>query len=103
MNRRSTWIGALRAVVAAVSMLAAAGAWASGSDGAGNAETGDAAAYNAGKGIYASKLACGACPLAGKSLDAAVARGLLADKRGVALTAPETAALDLYLKRRFKL
>lgn len=76
---------------------------ASGSDGGGSAETGDAAAYNSGKGVYAAKFACSSCPLAGKSLDASAARSLLTDKRGVSLSAIEASALDTYLKRRFKL
>ena len=76
---------------------------ASGSDGGGSAETGDTAAYNSGKGVYAAKFACSSCPLAGKSLDAGVARSLLTDKRGVSLSAVEASALDTYLKRRFKL
>jgi hypothetical protein len=78
-------------------------AWASGNDGAGSAETGDAAAYNTGKGVYNSKLACSGCPMAGKTLDATSARELLNNKRGVSLSAEESAALDVYLKRRFKL
>jgi hypothetical protein len=82
---------------------AAAPAWASGNDGGGSAETGDAAAYNSGKGVYHSKFACTACPMAGKTLDANSARELLSNKRGVSLSAEESAALDVYLKRRFKL
>jgi hypothetical protein len=85
--------------------LALAGglAHASGSDAGGTAETGDAAAYNTGKGIYASKLACSGCPMAGKSLDAGMARELLVSTQGVTLTADESQALAVYLKRRFKL
>jgi hypothetical protein len=94
---------AWRAATLAGLALVAGAALASGSDGGGHAETGDAAAYNTGKSVYATKLACSGCPMAGKSLDAATARGLLADKRGVTLTEQETAALDVYLKRRFKL
>lgn len=77
-------------------------AMASGSDGGGSAETGDTAAYNAGKSVYATKLACGSCPLAGKRLDAAAARELIA-KPTPALSAPEAQALQVYLTRRFKL
>jgi hypothetical protein len=83
--------------------LAAGLALASGSDGGGQAETGDAAAYNTGKSVFATKLACSACPMAGKSLDADAARALLANKGSVTLTPQESAALDVYLKRRFKL
>ncbi len=90
------------AAIAASMTLAAGSPLASGSEAGGSAETGDAAAYNTGKGVYATKLACAGCPMAGKSLDAAAARELLANKR-VTLTAQESAALDVYLKRRFKL
>jgi hypothetical protein len=41
--------------------------------------------------------------LADKPLDAAMASELLADKRGVTLTAEESTAIDVYLKYRFKL
>jgi hypothetical protein len=78
-------------------------ALASGSEGSIGAQAGDTAAYNVGKGVYAAKFACSACPMAGKSLDAAAARELLGNKRGVSLSSDESAALDVYLKRRFKL
>ncbi len=100
---RRTFVRTLRAAAAASVALAAGLALASGSDGGGSAEAGDAAAYNAGKGVYAAKLACTGCPMAGKSLDSPMARELLANKRGAAMTAQESAALDVYLKRRFKL
>ena len=100
---RRTFVRTLRAAAAASVALAAGLALASGSDGGGSAETGDAAAYNAGKGVYAAKLACTGCPMAGKSLDAPMARELLANNRGATLTAEESAALEVYLKRRFKL
>lgn len=98
-----TFVRTLRAAAVASIALAAGLSLASGSDGGGSAETGDAAAYNAGKGVYAAKLACGGCPVAGKSLDAALARDLLANKPAAALTPDESAALAVYLKRRFKL
>ena len=79
MRRR--FIRTLRAAAAASIALDAGLALASGSDGGGSAETGDAAAYNAGKGVYAAKLACGGGPVAGKSLDAALARDLLANSK----------------------
>jgi hypothetical protein len=41
--------------------------------------------------------------MAGMSLDASKAKELLNNKRGVSLSADESAALDVYLKRRFKL
>ena len=83
--------------------LSATIALASGSDGGGSAETGDAAAYNMGKSVYASKLACANCPMAGKSLDAAMARQLIEKPPAVTLSADESKALAVYLKRRFKL
>lgn len=93
----------LRHGIALALALAGGLAQASGSDGGGSAETGDAAAYNTGKSVFATKLACTGCPMAGKALDAAAARALLANKGSVTLTPQESAALDLYLKRRFKL
>ena len=62
------------AALLAMSALFGASAFASGSDAAGGAETGDTQAYNLGKGVYAQKLACKSCPLAGKNLDAAIDR-----------------------------
>jgi hypothetical protein len=99
MNQRST----IRVAAAAALALVTGLALASGSDGGGAAETGDAAAYNTGKGVYSVKFSCGTCPMAGKSLDSGSARELLANKKGVSLSAQESAALDVYLKRRFKL
>jgi Glycosyl transferase family 2 len=83
--------------------FAAGVAFASGSDGGGSAVTGDSALYNTGKSVYATKLACAACPLAGKTLDAALAREVLAKSVKVSLSDQESAALAVYLKRRFKL
>ena len=97
----------LKPTVAATLLVAltlfGAPAFASGSDGGGSAETGDAQSYNVGKGVYAQKLACKACPLAGKSLDAAMARGLLSGTETYSLSADEQQALAVYLKLRFKL
>ena len=93
----------LQAGAAAALALAAGLALASGSDGGSSAETGDAARYNVGKSVYATRLACSNCPLAGKSLDAALARDVLAGKPPLSLSDDETAALSVYLKRRFKL
>lgn len=90
-------------LAAAALALTAGLALGSGSDGGGAAETGDMAAYNMGKSVFANKYACAGCPLAGKSLDAATARELLANKRGVSLTADESKSLEVHLKRRFKL
>jgi hypothetical protein len=87
----------------ALSMTAA---HASGSDGGGGAETGDAAAYNMGKGVYAQKFACATCSMAGKSLDATMAKKLLddkMDKMNSGVSQEERHALEVYLMRRFKL
>ena len=89
--------------LAAALTWAAGSSFASGSDAGGGAETGDAQAYNIGKGVYAQKLACKSCPLAGKSLDSAMARDLAAGKGTVGLNAEEQQALAVYLSRRFKL
>ena len=91
------------AALLALSAVFNAPAFASGSDGGGSAETGAAQAYNMGKGVYAQKLACKACPLAGKSLDAAMASGLLKSTESFSLSTEEQAALATYLKLRFKL
>ncbi len=93
----------VRTAVAASFALSAGFAFASGSDGGGQAEMGDTAAYNTGKSVFAKKIACSGCPMAGKSLDAESARALVANKGNVTLTPQESAALDVYLKRRFKL
>jgi hypothetical protein len=93
----------VRTAVAMTLACSAGLALASGSDGGGQAEMGDTAAYNSGKSVFAMKLACSGCPMAGKTLDAAAARALLANKGSVTLTPQESASLDVYLKRRFKL
>jgi len=90
--------------VALMAMLTlSASALASGSDAAGGAETGDAQAYNMGKGVYASRLACPSCPKAGATLNAELARELLSGQGLPALSDDEKHALTVYLKRRFKL
>ena len=93
----------LAATLLAAFTLFGVPAFASGSDAGGGAETGDAQSYNIGKGVYAQKLACKSCPLAGKSLDAAMARGLLSGTETYSLSAEEQQALAVYLKLRFKL
>ena len=93
----------IRIAATASLVLAISSALASGSDGGGSAETGDTAAYNTGKSVFATKFACSGCPMAGKSLDADAARALMANKGKVTLTPQESAALDAYLKLRFKL
>ena len=91
------------ATLLAVSTWFGPSACASGSDAGGSAETGDAQSYNVGKGVYARKLACKSCPLASKSLDASMARGLLSGTETYSLSAEEQQALAVYLKLRFKL
>lgn len=91
------------AALLAMSALFGASALASGSDAGGGAETGDAQAYNVGKGVYSQKLACKSCPLAGKSLDATMASGLLKGNETYSLSTAEQQALATYLKLRFKL
>lgn len=78
-------------------------AMASGSDATGGNQTSDAQAYNLGKGVYAQKLACSGCPLAGKSVSAEIAGDLLGGKGTQTLSADEKQVLTVYLKRRFKL
>ncbi len=91
-----------------VSSLNVSGAFASGSEGLGSATTGAAHMYNMGKRIYAEKIICKACPLAGKMLDKTSAAELLegkgmAEKTFTMLSQDEQAALGVFLKRRFKL
>ena len=93
----------LAATLLAAFTLFGAPAFASGSDAGGGAETGDSQSYNIGKGVYAQKLACKSCPLAGKSLDAAMARGLISGTETYSLNAEEQRSLAVYLKLRFKL
>lgn len=92
-----------RATVAAALVFSAGLASASGTDGAASGETGNAAAYNTGKAVYANKLACSTCPLAGQGVSAEIARNLLKNQPDAKLSADESAALAVYLKRRFKL
>ena len=92
----------IHAALAGALGLASGAVLASGSEGGGGAETGDAHAYNMGKGVYAQKLACSSCPLAGKHLDAALAGDLLAGKGLPSLSEEESHALTVYLTLRFK-
>ena len=104
-------IGAL-ALWCALASLTAGAAHASGGYGGtsvygtprtGSFDTDALSSYNRGKSIFERRLGCSECPLAGVSLDEVLARDLLSNKRGVALTHEEGYALDLYLKRRFRL
>jgi hypothetical protein len=92
-----------RGTCAATLFALASVALASGSESFGSAQTGDTQAYNMGKGVYAEKLACSTCPLAGKKLDSAVAKEILNGKVTAALNEEEKAALSTYLKRRFSI
>lgn len=96
-KRSKLVIGA--ALLAALPLLATA----SGSEGVNTGETSDAQLYNVGKSVYAQKLACTNCPLAGKPLNAMVAKEVLAGNQTQGLSADEKSALTAYLKRRFKL
>ena len=78
-------------------------ALASGSDAVGSAQTGDRADYNKGKRVYAVKIACETCPMAGKKLNKETAKSLLMGGLGSNLTSKEQQALTVYLERRFRL
>ena len=90
-------------LLAAVMGLFASAVMASGSDASGSADTGDARAYNIGKMVYFQKLACSGCALAGKTLDAKLARDLVGGTQKVTLSEEEAQALGVYLTRRFGL
>lgn len=91
------------ALALSLALTAPTAALASGTSVSGGAETGSAAAYNFGKTVYAKKYACSACPLAGKSLDIATAKQILAGQPKVELSEDEAGALKTYLQRRYKL
>lgn len=79
-------------------------AFASGSDSFGGGLSGEQAQYNSGKAVYAQKLACSDCTLAGKTLDKTQAQQVLSDTGLTAkLSEDERTALTTYLKLRFKL
>jgi hypothetical protein len=84
-------------------LLSSAGAFASGSESIAGGQTSDTALYNAGKGVYADKFACSACPLVSKPLNSTVAKDVLNGTPKVQLSADEQAAVSVYLKRRFKI
>ena len=90
-------------LLAVVIGMSAPAAFASGSDGGGSAVTGDSRAYNVGKMVYFQKLACAGCALAGKTMDANLARDLLGGSMKVNLSEEESRALGVYLTRRFGL
>ena len=60
--------------------------------------------YEYGKEIYAVKLGCDTCPLAGKELDESTAKKIIADETfRYSLSAKEDEALTTYLRERFGL
>lgn len=83
--------------------LLASSAFASGSDSFGG-QSGSQAQYNTGKAVFAQKLACTSCPLAGKTLDKMLAQQILSDSAATSmLSDDERMPLTTYLKTRFKL
>ena len=90
-------------VLGAVIIAASGAAIASGSEGFAQGQNNDTRLYNAGKGVYADKFACSGCPLAGKSLNADVAKAVLGGAPKVTLSGEEQDAVAVYLKRRFKI
>ncbi len=101
LQHRSTWIG--RGFIGAIAAALASAALASGSEGFSPGLNNESQLYNAGKGVYADKFSCGSCPLAGKSLNADVARDVLRGNPKVTLSKTEEDAVIVYLKRRFKI
>jgi hypothetical protein len=90
-------------VIAAIATAMSSAAFASGSEGFSSAQNNDTRLYNAGKGVYADKFSCSTCPLAGKSLNASVAKEVLGGTPKVQLSTDEQDAVMVYLKRRFKI
>ena len=61
-------------------------------------------AYNAGKRIYAEKMACDGCVFAGKSIDKELAMKVVSDPKATeALSSDEKEVLVAYAKKRFRL
>ena len=84
--------------------LVASAAFASGSDSFGGGLSGEQQLYNAGKAVFAQKLACSGCAMAGKTLDKPLAQSILSEADTTAkLSDDDRAALATYLKLRFKL
>jgi hypothetical protein len=90
-------------ITAAIISALSSTAFASGSEGFSSAQNNDTRMYNAGKGVYADKFSCSSCPLAGKSLNASVAKEVLGGTPKVQLSTDEQDAVMVYLKRRFKI
>ncbi len=94
----------LSALVFAASLAVAATAtWASGTVGPGGSPSaGEQSLYNAGKTVFARRLACRSCPYAGQSPSAELAREVLADAETLATLVPdEQEALQVYFHQRF--
>ena len=89
--------------IGALAVAMGGAAFASGSEGFSQGQNNDTRLYNAGKGVYADKFACSGCPLAGKPLNAGVAKEVLGGSPKVALSSDEQDAVAVYLKRRFKI
>ena len=90
-------------LVLALSFMAGT-VFASGSDSLGTGLSGEQARYNAGKAVYAQKLACPDCMMAGKMLDKMQAQQIIANTDVMSkLSDTEREALTTYLKLRFKL
>ena len=92
------------AALLALSVLSTAN-WvhASGSDAGASAKTGEAAAYQLGKQVFAKKFACKGCPLHKQRLNKGLAQEILMGKPDVQISSGEAQALQVFLQRRFKL
>ena len=91
------------AIAGALAVAFSGAIYASGSEGFTQGPNNEARLYNVGKGVYADKFACTGCPLAGKSLDANLAKQVLQGNPKVTLSTAEQDAVMVYLKRRFKI
>lgn len=90
-------------VISALALAFSGAVFASGSEGFTAGPNNEARLYNVGKGVYADKFSCRGCPLAGKSLDASLAKQVLQGNPKVTLSTVEQDAVMVYLKRRFKI
>jgi hypothetical protein len=90
-------------VISALTVALSGAVFASGSEGFTQGPNNEARLYNVGKGVYADKFSCAACPLAGKSLDVNLAKQVLQGNPKVTLSTAEQDAVMVYLKRRFKI
>jgi hypothetical protein len=97
------FLGKYALVIGTLATAMGSAVFASGSESFSQAQNSDVGLYNAGKGIYTDKFACASCPLAGKSLNADVAKEVLGGNPKVTLSGDEQSAITVYLKRRFKI